>query len=537
MKRILPFCCLLLAVSAVAAAEKKIITGSWVTSDMSPADLLANADALDKTSVDGFAIRFSPVRNKQTGIVCRSDNLRFDPPWQYDDFADQVPVVRELLTHKSFTETLIRGWRILSRRADWRDDKAWANFAHNFGVFARLVKATGAKGIVIDHEDYHKIKQFFRAEGDPEYDELAKIARRRGAEVFGPAFREYPEMVVLSFWMLSLPFDERYCTPQPDVAGMVREKGDLWPAFFNGILDVIPPGATLVDGCEHAYSFEFFRNDFFRSAALQRTGLLDLVAPENRRKYRAQLRAGFGLYTTVWFSERRKGYRWWQGPRNGSRLNHFEANLNQAFEAADEYVWIFSEHGTWLDWPEAILRGSRPEVEPSKFKPLEELLPGFNSVVAAVKNPLAWGESRIAEMRANGTLVDLLKAGEARRCDGNGYATFRVDKVCPGERYAFEVVVRPELTRSIFTTRFRKPEAEKEQVLWMASRDSLYKPMDNGLARAFDVVRVPDTGAAFADCVVMFAGTNATASAGAIVDAHVYRIPYVDAVSAQAAEK
>lgn len=521
---------------SILAAEKKIITASWATCNMTPAELLEHADELDKTALDGFTIRFAPARNCVTGKVCRADGLRFDPPWRYVDFADQIPTIRELLKHKAFGESLIRGWSILDRRVDWKDDKAWANFAHNFGVFARLVKATGSKGIVIDHEDYHKIKQFFRAEGDPDYDELVKIVRRRGAEVFAPAFWEYPEMVVLSFWMLSLPFDERYCTQQPDVAGMTREKGDLWPAFFNGILDVMPPEATLVDGCEHAYSFEFFRNDFFRSAALQRTGLLDLVAPENRRKYRAQLRAGFGLYTTVWFSERKKGYRWWQGPRNGSRLNHFEANLNQAFEAADEYVWIFSEHGTWGDWPEEVLRRVLPRMEPSRFKPLEELLPGFNSVVAAVKNPLAWGERRIAEMRMNGTLVDLLKAGGARRCDDKGYVTLRVDKVRPGERYAFEVVVRPELTRPIFTTRFRKPEADKEQVLWMVSRDSLYKPLTNGLARAFDVVRVPDTGADFADGVVIFTGTNATVSASAIVDAHVYRIPYVDAMNNQVNE-
>jgi hypothetical protein len=530
MKNRITVCFLALAVlGAASAAEKKIITASWITGNKTPAELLKEADRLDKTEVDGYTIRFAPVRHSATGAVCRADRLRFNPPWRYEDFEPQLPVVRELLKHKAFKESLIRGWSILDRRVDWRDDKAWANFAHNFGVFARLVKATGAKGIVIDHEDYHKIKQFFRAEGDPDYDELAKIARRRGAEVFSQAFREYPAMVVLSYWMLSLPLDERYCTAQPDLPGLVRHKGDLWPAFFNGILDVLPPEATLVDGCEHGYSFEFFRNDFFRSASLQRTALLELVAPENRRKYRSQLRAGFGLYTTVWFSERKKGYRWWQGPRNGSRLNHFEANLNQAFEAADEYVWIFSEIGTWADWSQEQLLRAMPRQKPERFKSLEERLPGFNSVIAAVKDPIGWGERRIAQMRAKGKLVNLLETGEAVRNDAGSYATLRVGKVNPGERYAYEVVVRPELVRPVFTTRFMKPEADKEQVLWMASRDSLYKPVTNGLVRAFDVVRVPDTGAAFLDAVLLFVkDKDKYNAADAVVEAGVYRIPYVD---------
>ena len=515
---------------SVLAVEKKIITASWVTASMSPSELLKEADRLDQTALDGFTVRFEPVRNCATGKVCRADGMRFDPPWRYEDFAGQIPTIRELLTHKAFKESLIRGWSVLDRRVDWRDETAWANFAHNFGVFARLVKATGAKGIVIDHEDYHKIRQFFRAEGDPEYDELVKLVRRRGAEVFAPAFREYPEMVVLSFWMLSLPFDERYCTAQPDLVAVTREKQDLWPAFFNGILDVLPPKATLVDGCEHGYSFEFFRNEFYRNAALQRTGLLDLVVPENRRKYRAQLRAGFGLYTTVWFSERvSPSFRWWQGPLNGSRLNHFEANLNQAFEAADEYVWIFSEVGTWAKWTDEQIARLLPRRDVTKFKPLEERLPGFNSVIAAVKDPLVWAERRIGEMRAKGTLVDLLKSGEAERSDCVGYSTLRVNKIQPGERYAYEVTARPGKVKKFFTTRFKKTEAEKEQILWIESRDSLYKPWTNGLVRAFDVVRVPDTGAASADGVLLFTSTNKTAAAEAIVDAHVYRIPYVDA--------
>lgn len=528
MKKVLSFCAVALVASIVLASEKKIIAYSWITGSMTPTELLEAADTLDKTEVDGFGIRFAPVRGAD-GKLRKSDNLRFDPPWRYEDFAGQVPTIRELLTHKSFKESLIRGWSILQRRVDWRDDAAWANFAHNFAVFARLAKSTGAKGIIIDHEDYHKIKQFFRAEGEPSYDELVKIVRRRGAEVFAPAFREFPEMVVLSFWMLSLPFDERYCTAQPEVAEVARQKGDLWPAFFNGILDVLPPEATLVDGCEHGYSFEFFRNEFYRSASLQRTGLFDLVAPENRRKYRAQLRAGFGLYTTVWFSERKSpSYRWWQGPRNGSRLNHFEANLNQAFDAADEYVWLFSETGTWAEWPHDLIRRCNKWTAPEKFKPIEERLPGFNSVIAAVKNPRAWGERRIAEMRSKGTLVDLLSTGEAVISDGRSYSILRVGKIRPGERYAYEVTARSGSVRPIFTTRFMKNEAEKEQVLWIESRDSLYKPLSDGLVRAFDVVRVPDTGAAFLDGVVLYTSTNKTHSAEAIVSAKIYRLPYVD---------
>ena len=519
---------LVLGMTSLAfAAEKKIITYSWGTGSSSPAELLEKADELDKIPVDGFTIAFKDVK-RPTGEWLAPRQLRSDPEWRYEDFAPQVPVVRELLTHKSFKESLIRGWSVLDKRVDWRDDEAWARFAHNFGVLAALVRDCGSKGVVIDHEDYHKIKQFFRLEGDPEYDELVKIARRRGAEVFREAFREYPDMVVLSFWLLSLPFDERYCCAQPDLPGIARAKGDVWPAFFNGILDALPPEATLVDGCEHGYNYEFFRGDFFRGAALQRTGLLPLVAPENRRKYRNQLRAGFGLYAANYYNDRKaRHFRWWFCERNGSRLGHWEANLNQAFEAADEYVWIFTEVGTWIDWGQETIR-KRTRRADAEFFPLESKVPGFCSAIEAVKDPLAWGEKRIGEMRAKGRLVDLVASGEAERNEGKGYAVWRVKGVRPGERYAYDVTVRGGKDTDYFTTKFMKPESEKEQVLWMASRDTLYRPQADGTRRAFDVVRVPDTGAEFMDGVVVFSGTNTTHGVESVESVKVYRIPLID---------
>ena len=65
----------------------------------------------------------------------------------------------------------------------------------------------------------------------------------------------------------------------------VRAQGDLWPAFINGLMDALPPGARLVDGNEHAYRYEAERGDFFKSATVQRARALSLIAPENRAKY------------------------------------------------------------------------------------------------------------------------------------------------------------------------------------------------------------------------------------------------------------
>ena len=75
---------------------------------------------------------------------------------------------------------------------------------------------------------------------------------------------------------------------------MARDDGLLWPAFLNGILDVLPPTAMLVDGEEDAYKFEASRHDFLGSYTRIMNWDLPLVEKENRTKYLSQVSPSFG---------------------------------------------------------------------------------------------------------------------------------------------------------------------------------------------------------------------------------------------------
>lgn len=61
----------------------------------------------------------------------------------------------------------------------------------------------------------------------------------------------------------------------------MREKGDLLPAFLNGMLDVMPAGVRVVDGNETAgYVADALRRDFHAAASVTRAHILPLVSPD-----------------------------------------------------------------------------------------------------------------------------------------------------------------------------------------------------------------------------------------------------------------
>ncbi len=96
-------------------------------------------------------------------------------------------------------------WLAPQKRIAWDDDRTWGNFATNLGVLAKLGAAAGMKGYFVDGEDYPKTKQFTydAAKDGGTFAAACKLARRRGAEVFGALFREHPDATLLSFWFLS----------------------------------------------------------------------------------------------------------------------------------------------------------------------------------------------------------------------------------------------------------------------------------------------------------------------------------------------
>ncbi len=279
------FSALLAAASAAlpaAAVQKKIVAFGWEFGQVSTiSNLLLYADAFDGTALDGVGFALSEVPCAD-GTLLSTRHIMHGRPWRYADVAHLVPQLKELTAHRSMKECFIGSLRSPTNRIDWTDDEAWARISNNLSVTARLAKEGGLRGLSIDQEDYFRQEQYFRQSGEPPFDELAALVRRRGRELFSGVFREYPDVTLIAFWLLSQHGEYFGTRDQPAAA---RAKGDLWPALMNGIFDVMPPGAKFIDGDERSYRYEADAGDFKRAVHKQRDGALGLVATENSTKF------------------------------------------------------------------------------------------------------------------------------------------------------------------------------------------------------------------------------------------------------------
>lgn len=385
-----------IAVSAFGdAPRKKFILFGWELQEATPAQILANADKLKGTSFDGVGIRLKA--KDANGKVWSQKNVMDAPAWPEGVFDCHLPALKRFPHTDHLRESFIGCFRAPWKRMKWTDDAAWGIVAHNMRILAKIAREAGIKGLVADHEDYSKQRQFFRMEGDPPYDELLKIARERGRQLFGSVFREYPEVRILFYWFLSDKPDY-FLTADP--AAEARRRQDVWPAFADGILDVIPPTARIIDGDENAYRYDYITRDFHMGACNQRMLAPKLISPENRVKHALQVMVGFGLYLDMYVNPE-TAY-WYFGPVGGSRAEHFRRNLADATHLADEYVWFWSEHHTTVKWENMPLQ-KRIDGKDTTW---EECVPGFLSAMAGVRDPDGGLRRRRAELEAAGKLVD-----------------------------------------------------------------------------------------------------------------------------------
>lgn len=395
----------LVLIALDALAGKKYVSVGWEYRNATPAQLLANADKLKDTALDGVGIY--PCATNAAG-----EEMKFvsrGAKWEREPFLPQIPVLRKLTAHPNFRESFFIGFGAPKKRLDWSDDAAWANLANSMAVLAWLSKESGVRGQWCDHEDYYGQKQFAWREGDPPYDELVAIARRRGAEVFGAAFREHPDIRFLFCWFLT--FERDYFAVREPLE-LVKERKDLWPAFVNGILDVLPPEARIIDGDEHAYRADYATRDFHVSAANQKLLAAKLIVPENRLKYAMQVQVGFGLYLDMYVFP--KGNFWYFGPVNGSRLEHFRRNLADATFLADEYVWLWGEHNVTVHW-DGIRLDDRVD---GRDKTWDEAVPGLYAMMKGIREKDGGLARRKAYLRSRGELRDL-NPNPACRADGH----------------------------------------------------------------------------------------------------------------------
>jgi len=297
-------------------------------------------------------------------------------------------IISKVTKEHGLGESMLRVGLTSKNRIDWKDDAAWAVAADNIGFLAGFARDTGLAGIQFDEEDYSKGRQFFAVKGDPPARELAALVRKRGRQVFATVFREFPDIRFGCSWLFStIQKWHAWARPETgvDLMATAESYGELWCAFMNGALDAMPPGATIVEGNEErGYHGRADKNEFAIAAWRTSRGTLGLIAPENRRKFLSQLSVSFGQYADSYINPSSVEY--YFPPLGGSRLKRWHENLQGAVNVADDYVWIYGEKGTFVDWERDLSKA--PGVETQKcfyYKTWEEQLPGFSRMIKIVK--------------------------------------------------------------------------------------------------------------------------------------------------------
>ena len=401
---------LLLAVPLAACAaqldpqgayQKKYIAFGWEFGYITPQDFLDHVDEFMKTPLDGVSINV--LGDKAAGRRYQCFREICNPPrWTTNSLANLVAPIRRMSEYRCFRNSFISAWQPPKKRLAWTDDEAWGIASNNLRTVAWLAREGHMPGVKFDIEDYTRQRQFFLCDGDLPYDDILPLVRRRGREVFGGIFQEYPDITLFMFWLLS---DAPYRYVETDLPGLMRERGDLWHAFVNGMLDVLPPTATVVDGEEDAYKFESSRRDFHALYTRAFNWDLSLVAPENRRKYRAQLSPSAGLFLDMYIPNKPS---WQFEPVEGSMLRHLELNAKQATSSVQEYVWFWSERGRWARWNEE-LRNDRERLHGGAKLVWEDAIPGIFDVLKAIKDPTGFLIPRLDKAIADGRLTNLVE--------------------------------------------------------------------------------------------------------------------------------
>ena len=347
--------CLSAAGASAQAPTKKLIEYGWDVP--APSYIRDNIRQMEQRPFEGLILRVP-----QIGSVFA--NKKWDEPAVAGEFK-----ALEQIGWRRFTDNFIIMYA--ASTMDWFSDADWECVLHNVALCAKAAKVGRCKGICFDAEPYganpwqYKIQKHA---GEKSFDEYQAIARKRGAQFLAKIQETLPAPVIHTFFQLSY-FGAIAAVPDPAerTRKLSQEGYGLLPAFLNGMLDAANPETVITDGNESSYYYTEAKPFYESFYTIRQTGL-GLVAPENRRKYLAQVQCSQALYVDYLF-------KYWPHATPATymsaeeRARWFEHNTYWALKTADEYVWLYSEKMNW--WTN------------------KDLPPGLQDAIVAAKEKLA----------------------------------------------------------------------------------------------------------------------------------------------------
>ena len=201
---------------------KKYVAFGWEYAYMRPEHFISHAAEFEKTALDGIGFNINGDKAAGRRYQCFREIMQA-PRWTKASLANLVEPCRRMTALKPFRESFVRSLVQPLKRIDWRDDAAWDIVSNNLRTVAWFAREAGFRGLFTDIEDYPRQRQFFRVDGDPGFDELSAIVRRRAADIWRGVFEEYPGITVFCFWLLS---DAPYRHVETELPAFMRERGD-----------------------------------------------------------------------------------------------------------------------------------------------------------------------------------------------------------------------------------------------------------------------------------------------------------------------
>ncbi len=304
---------------------------------------------------------------------------------------------------------------------DWFDDAGWAYITETARLAGYAAREAGLKGIMFDPEPYtHPYAQFDYLrqpnQADHTFEEYVAQARLRGRQFFSAIQSEFPDVTVLSLFLQSYQLASRYRGPlafgldSPSLA-YVSGAYALLPAFIDGWLDVAGPLVTIVDGHEESYyntSDADFERQRFRTREMGR----DLVAPQNRARYDAQVQVGMAVYMDAYEASHPLAL---DLPAGLTYPELYEQNLRLALRTTEEYVWLYGETGAFftfgstLGWDDRfpwILPATDAALDPASWPDPDPAVIDAVARERSVSNRLmTWARRRYHNAVLDGTLA------------------------------------------------------------------------------------------------------------------------------------
>ena len=325
----------LIPVQAADARSKKLIEFGW--DEPGTGFMREHISEMERAPFDGVV--FNAQARKPKGA---KSSFTWDA-WGTNRFeeADLQPAVDDLRATKfqRFTDNFFR-FNTTPAKVDWFDDHS--TVIHNCRVAAWFAKQGGVKGLLFDIEQYDGLLFDYRKQRDVKsksWDVYATKVRERGREVMNAFQDGYPDLTIFLTFGYSLPWNESGQGKRP----LAECHYGLLAPFLDGMLDAVKGNTKVVDGNENAYRFRD-TNRFAASYRMMKEELLPIVRAD-QSAYAKHFSFGFGLWIDCdW---RKIGWDTNDFSKNFYTPEGFEQSVRVGLQAADEYVWVYSEQPRW----------------------------------------------------------------------------------------------------------------------------------------------------------------------------------------------